>query len=63
MNESEVVLRLDAKLAAIDRQAGRAILTFLVRDDDALVDLTKAVGAECMLGVLVEPEQLPIPKP
>lgn len=53
-NESEVVLRLDAKLAAVDRQHGRAAVTFLVRDDDALDALIKALGADCMLGVLVE---------
>lgn len=52
MTESEVVLRLEAKLAAIDRQRGRAIVTFLVRDDEALKQLK--VGAECMLGVLVD---------
>lgn len=54
MTESEVVLRLEAKLASVDRQRGRAVVTFLVRDDAALEALEKAAGQTCMLGVLVD---------
>ena len=58
MTTEEMVVRIDAKLASIDRQHGRAVVTFLVRDDDQLERLARSVGAECMLGVLVNgPDQ------
>ena len=60
MTSDDVVVRLDAKLAAVDRQRGRAIVTFLVRDDDQLQALEGAVGADCMLGVLMD-HQAPLP--
>lgn len=54
MTTEEMVVRIDAKLASIDRQHGRAVVTFLVRDDEQLERLEHSVGAECMLGVLVD---------
>jgi hypothetical protein len=54
MTTEEMVVRIDAKLASIDRQHGRSVVTFLVRDDEQLERLERSVGAECMLGVLVD---------
>ena len=57
-NEDPFVIRLDAKLASVERQGKRARVTFLVRDDDMLTAMIKSIGADCMLGVLVEDQPL-----
>lgn len=53
MTTEEAVMRLNAKLASVERRSRVALITFVVPVSDEVDKLANQVGEACMLGVLL----------